>query len=150
MAKAPLKTNVIRLGHLDPKSQLLVERDGDRLVLSPEEAINACVSHDQAKEMIARRDMFLRQTRMLTDKLFQWVEDRKEKVAEGYLQTRSDCQMFLIVLTGSEYDPAIERELTDLTIEVAGDPAFSMLRLDVQALPKCEPDDVRSFIDLDD
>jgi len=150
MAKMPLKTNVIRLGHLDPKAQLLVERDGDRVVMTPDEAIDACLSRDQSKDLIARRDLFERQMRMLTAKLGQWIDERRAKVFEGYLQTRLDCQMFLIVLKGDEYDPAIEKSLTELTIDVASDPAFSMLRLDVQALPKCDTDDVKSFIDLDD
>ena len=149
MAQLPLRSNVIRLGQLDPNAQLLVEKDGDRLVVTPDEAIDAVISRDQAKDMLARRDLFERQMRLLTDRLVRWFTDHRLKLADAFLQTKSDCQMFLVVLRGNEYDPDIEAGLSELSIEIAGDPAFSMVRLDVQALPFCQTDDVRSFIDQD-
>jgi hypothetical protein len=150
MARAPLKRNVIRLGHLDPKDEFLAEKDGDRLIVTVEEAINACFTHEEAKELIGRRGLFQQQIRLLVNKLGRWSVAHHEKVADAYLQTQADCQMFLVVLKGSEYDPELERDLSELTVEVANDDAFSMLRLDVQSLPNCSTDDVRSFIDIDE
>jgi hypothetical protein len=149
MANVSLKPAVIRLGHFDPDTQVLVEKGGDRFVMSLEEAIDACLSREEAKQMIARRELFERQMRLLVDRLRQWVEKNKHDVADAYFQIRPECQMFLVVLRKVEHDDRIEQELTDLTIEVSDDPAFSMARLDVQALPNGPVDDVRSFVDLD-
>jgi hypothetical protein len=147
MANISSKPGIIRLAGMSPDTQILFEKDGDRVVKNIDEVIEACLTHDVATEMIARREMFLRQMRLLIAKLQRWCEDHKDVIKEAIFEPRYDSQMFLVVLNQTEYNPEIENELTELTIAVANDPVFSLIRFDVQTLPACEPDDVRSFID---
>jgi hypothetical protein len=147
MANPLMKPGLIRLTHKDQDSKVLVETGDDRFMLTVPEAVDACLSRDEHKELIARRDLFEHQMRLLWAKLKEWADEHSVAIREAWFQIRPECQMFLVVLRATEYSPEIETSLTDLTIEVANDPAFSMTRLDVQALPNCSPDDIRSFID---
>jgi hypothetical protein len=148
MADPLMQPALIRLTHEESDSRVLIDDGKDRFGLTVAEAIEACQRRDEVKGILERQNLFRAQIELLLTRLQEWVNQHKSGIRDAFFQLRRDRQLLLVVLRGYEYDATIENALTDLTLEVSGDEAFSMLRLDVQAMPNCDIDDVRSFIDV--
>lgn len=137
---------LFRLSHSD-QSQIWVEaEDGDKFTMVVSEAAKACQLLEKLKEQVIKNDTYEKQLRELKAKLGNWFTARKSSLKEAYLQASPEMQFFLAVLNENEYNEEIESSLTDLTIEVANNPEMTMLRLDVQSMPPCNKEDVRSFL----
>jgi len=153
VGKVSSKPDIIRLSDLGKNTRIVAEKDGDRVVRGPEEVAHAVLATDftleearAGRELANRRNLLRQQVELLQDKLFGWYNDRSAVVKEAYFVMSKDCQMFLVVQKEPEFNPELEQALSDLMIEVANDPAFSMTKLDVQAMPPCDEADIRSFI----
>lgn len=128
--------------------QLEYSRDGkvvvtddvqDRFLISVQEAVIAC--KDMAQSILYRR-----QFGMLVVKLGAWLQRHRQKVRKAFLTAREGTLLFLVVRSTAQFDASVTDALTDLAIDVSNDDGFSLMRLDVLALPDASDEAVKSFL----
>ena len=71
----------------------VVKLDGDQFILTAQQAVNACSAASDAV-------LFQAQFRDLLDKLYDWVEARKEKISSAFISTSQEGILLLIVQRG--------------------------------------------------
>lgn len=136
----PVAENVIELhcqnsgGHVR-----VVPPDRDLMTLPVELAIEACRAF---KHQIEFNDQFS----MLLDHLAKWMAQHRDRVSQAYLTTRDAGLLFLVIQSSSHYDSDLEDELTNLDLDVANDPDFSRVMLNVLGLPAVDEESIRSFL----
>lgn len=113
--------------------------DNDRFVLSVEEAAMACRS---MKQLLVFNDQF----EHLLSHLAQWMEDHKSKIKKAFVTVRDAGLMFLLVQNQVRFDGEFEDILSDLDIEIAQNPEYSLIHLSVLALPNCSQEGYESFL----
>jgi hypothetical protein len=129
--------------HLCPdegiETVVVTTKDGDRFVLTIEEAIAACQTGDRSRQ-------FFDQFRGVMERLTSWLNERPEKIDRAYLRIGRDGLDFTVVLRAKGFDPELEDSLTELDIEIAQNEAFELIKLDITALPYCSENSARSFV----
>ena len=123
------------------KVVLVTPQDNDKLVMSMEQAIEACRGYDpeqRARIQLAVNELF--------NLLGKWTSERGNVVKHAFLSIRDRTFLFLVVMAGEEYDSALEDDLTDLDLQIARNKTFSDLHLSVMAIPRCGPDGYESFL----
>jgi hypothetical protein len=113
----------------------------DRFFLTVQAAIMACQAFGQYEE-------FTRQFRKLQAKLTEWYESQEHHVAKAYLTVRDSAILFLVVQKSAAFSRDLEDSLTDLDIAIAQDDEFSLVRLNVLALPTASEESIQSFLVL--
>lgn len=135
------KQEYIRLKWSEKERVVLIEDgDEDRFSMTVEEAIESCKVYEREKQTIFRK-----QFKMLLDFLGAWSFKRKGKLAKIFLTIRDAGLLFLVVTRRKTYDDNLERELTELDVEIARSEDFSEIWLSVQALPLCDKNGYDSF-----
>ena len=117
----------------------VIPEDSDLMILSVNEAIEACRAFDQQLQ-------FKRQFDMLINTLGAWLQARKDRIAEAFVTTRDAGLLLLIVTKAPKYDTQFESDVTDLDIQIANDSDYKLIDLSVLALPKCPQESVYSFL----
>jgi hypothetical protein len=139
----PARTRAVIELHCQDRDGVVrvVPDDQDQMLLSVRDAIEACRAFDDQLR-------FGRQFDQLLQRLGEWVRERQASVRSAYLTARDFGLLFLLVRRGGQYDEALEESLTDLDLEVANDPDYSLIRLDVLAVPEVSAESLRSFLPL--
>lgn len=144
MSSAVSPTNIIRLKHGD-NSRIIVEmKDGDRFGISSNDAAMACRFYEAGQKAYGR------QVRALSNRLTEWFQANAPHVKEARLGPRPDGLLFLVVMSGPEYNPDLEDRMTELEAEIAQDPTLDMIRLEVQAVPDFGPASFQAFLPATD
>ncbi len=134
------RTEPIKLIYSEGNTQVVIEpEDQDRFVLRVEEAIRACRVYDEF------RSLFEKQLDHLKNMLGGWLRQQHEKTQKAFLTLQDDRMLFVVVMARKEYDPDLEKDLTELELRIAQDQECSQINLDVQALPSCDEHCYESF-----
>ncbi|HEY1065813.1 MAG TPA: hypothetical protein VGE52_06880 [Pirellulales bacterium] len=70
----------------------------------------------------------------LAARLVKWTAEHRDSVQASYLIPRSQAWQFVVVQKQNEFDEPLWRAVAELNIEIARDPAFSLLRFDAEAV----------------
>ncbi len=136
----PTTRSQIRLSYTDEDGSVFVNAEkGDRFLLTVQEAVIACGAFYKMAE-------FQTQMRRLMDRLGEWVDERRSKIKETYLTVRGSGLFYLVVTKDNHFDDELESALTNLDIEVANDDDFSLLKVEVLAIPNSPEECIKAFL----
>ncbi|MBL7132691.1 MAG: hypothetical protein ISS78_01205 [Phycisphaerae bacterium] len=141
MAIATLK-DAIRLNYYagDVTPVIVTPADHDRFMLSVKDAALACQA---GSDYVAFYQQF---EKRLLPRLAAWLTEHKEKVHQAFVSVREGGLLFLVVRQQARYDAEFTDDLSALDAEIARNPEFNMIRLDVLALPLVSDEGARSFL----
>lgn len=117
----------------------VIPSDQDLMILSVNEAINACRAFTEATRFKVQFDTLL-------NTIGKWLTTNQSSVAQAFLTTRDAGLLLLVVMKGEKYDSALEKEITELDIRIANDPDCQLIDLSVLAIPNCPKDSLQSFL----
>ena len=100
----------------------VVKLDGDRFVVTAQQAIDAC-------SLASNAALFQNQFRDLMDTLYSWVDDRKDKISSAFITVSREGILLLIVQKGVKADLLLEDELVQLDLDIANEEALSLLHI---------------------
>ncbi len=109
------------------------------MVMPVKMAIEACRAFNN---QIIFKDQF----DSLVNRLGKWTTEHENDLAAAYLTLRDAGLLFLVVLSGKEFNASVEAAMTDLDLEIANDSDYNLIRLAVHALPKCSEEELQSFL----
>ena len=89
---------------------------------------------------------FIDQFNALLDRLAAWIVANQAGVSTAFLTVQDEGLLFLVIQEGKIFDEALESELSDLSIELANEPNFSLIRVTMHALPNCSRDIYEAFL----
>lgn len=116
-------------------------KNRDMFFMTLGEAVAVCA--DFAKD----KNDFTAQVTDLLDALSEWVTQRRDGIKSAHLTFRPDRSVFFVVMQKeTPFDAKLSEELTDLDINVANDPAFDRLKLDVLLIPAVSRDSANAFL----
>ena len=113
--------------------------DNHIMAISVEAAVHAC-------RAFTNQILFKGQFDCLLDHLADWIDRHRSAIDEAYLTTRDSGLLFVVVTQSKTFDSAFEDELTALDIEVANDSDYSLIGMNVLAIPPSGDDTTHSFI----
>jgi hypothetical protein len=124
------------------------DREGRVKVILPDRHVMAMPVMAAVEACRAFRDQYIFQGQfeLLLDHLAQWLKDHRSVLASAYLTVRDAGLLFAVVRKDRVYDDHFEEALTDLDLEIANDSAYSLIRLDVLALPYVSDESVQCFL----
>lgn len=128
----------LHFGNRDGKVRV-VPPDRDIMILSVGFAMEAC-------RAFSKQMLFKNQFDQLLEHLAVWLSERGPQIESAFLTTRDSGLLFLIVQTSEAFDESLEDAITELDLAVANDEDFSLIRLAVHALPRCQESTYRSFL----
>ena len=123
-------------------------RDGQVRVMLPDNHIMAMSVEVAVHACRAFKDQILFKSQFdgLLPYLAEWIDLHSDDVKEAYLTTRDSGLLFLVVTKGKTFNGSFEDELTGLDIEVANDTDYSLINMNVLAIPPSGDEDTHSFI----
>lgn len=131
---------IVRLSVDGPARKVVVTLpDQHVMVMAVGHAVEACRAF---QNQLAFRDQF----QSLIHRLGTWIFDHQENLDKAYITSRDAGLLFLVVRKDTQYCDAFEDELTDLDLEVANDPDYDLIRLEVIALPAAPDESILSFL----
>jgi|GEM_PF-1748797 len=135
----PKRRSVVPLIEGEHDDVQVIRLDGDRFVTTAQQAINFL-------SLAGRAVAFQEQLKELLDRIYQWVEDRKHKIAAAYIVFGGDGITLVVVQRAVSFDFASEEELTNLDIEVANNEAFQLIPFSTLLVPKVGDTVLKSFL----
>lgn len=123
----------------DAQGVIVETPEGDRFVLSVQDAITACKSVENANR-------FVQQLGALFGRLNAWLAERPEKIDRAYLSLSDEGVDFTVVQRSKDFDPEVDEPLVELDINIASSPEFDLIKLDVMSLPYSPDESLRSFV----
>jgi len=124
----------------DDTGKVRVTPDNDTLLLlSVEEAINACRAFKRQLEFKSQFDQLL-------NALGAWIQARRPKISQAFLTTRDAGLLFLVVTATMQHDGDLEVDLTELDMQMANEAAYHLINLQVLAIPSCPPAAAHTFL----
>ena len=123
-------------------------RDGT-VVVTPQSQDRYCMRIDEAIELLQlkhQRDRATAQFEFLFRRLSDWIQQRGDRLKETFLTFRDGQWLFLMVSGSQQYDEQFEDEVTDLDIELAGDPELNLIDTAVLSLPSAGLQSLDSFL----
>jgi hypothetical protein len=119
----------------------VIRKNRDQFFLSLGEAVAVCAAF-----VMSRAD-FVSQMSDLLDKLSEWVRIRGDKIKSAFFTVRPDnSALFVVTQREVPFDATLSDELTDLDIEIANSEAYSLINLDVLAIPAVSRDSANAFL----
>jgi hypothetical protein len=113
--------------------------DGDRFVLSMQEAVDACGAFSKRKELGRQFDDLL-------SRIAQWLHPRVARIESAHLAIR-DGRLVLVVMQRAEpFDRQLCEELVEFDLELANDPGLDLIKLDVLTIPHVPLDAASAFV----
>ena len=142
MPRTTAETAPIRLTWNEKNRQVVISpKDNDLHVLTVEEVISALGAEGASARATAQL-----QFRALLNKLGEWNRKHGDKQSQVLLTLRDTNLLFLVVMKGRAHDPQLEDDLTELDLSIAQDDAFDKLSVSVLAIPHCDKDCIKSFV----
>jgi len=118
---------------------LVVSRSEDRFFMTAQEAVEACrAANDSAR--------FSQQFNDLLDQLSKWIEANQAKIHRAQVAVRENDLLFLVTQASPAYDDDLMDSLSALDIDVANSDRFSLIRLNVLAIPRTPDEASTAFI----
>lgn len=117
----------------------VIRLGGDRFVTTAQQAINYL-------SLAGRAVAFQQQLKELLNRIYQWVDDRKQKIAAAYIVSGGDGITLVVVQRVVSFDFAFEEELTELDIEVANNEAFQLIPFNTLLIPNVGDTVLKSFL----
>jgi len=117
----------------------VVRIEGDRFFLTAQQAIDALSLASQAVQ-------FQRQFSELLQRLYVWVNDRRQRLSAAYISISVEGLTLLVVQRNLVADFPLEDELVDLDIEVANDEEFNLVPFNTLLIPRVSNDVLKSFL----
>jgi hypothetical protein len=139
-AMPQVETRYIQLNYAKDGKVTVTSHDEDRFIVTIQEAVVAC---RDAEKILEYRRQFVDG---LVPKLKHWLEARGKKVRKAFLTIRDSGLLFLVVRQEAACDGEFTDALTSLEVDVANDPALSMIRMDTLALPDVSDEGLKSFL----
>ena len=119
----------------------VVRKNRDQFFLSLGEAVAVVAA------FASSRVDFTSQMSDLLDKLSEWVRAREDKIKSAFFTVRpNNSSLFLVTQKGIQFDETLSDELTDLDIEIANSDAYSLINLDVLAIPAVSRESANAFL----
>jgi hypothetical protein len=119
----------------------VVRKNRDQFFLSLGEAVAVFAA------FASSRVDFRSQMSDLLDKLSDWVRSREDKIKSACFTVRPDnSSLFVVTQKDVPFDETLSDELTDLDIEIANDEAYSLISLDVLAIPAVSRESANAFL----
>ena len=119
----------------------VIRRNRDQFFLSLGEAVAVCAA------FAASKAEFKSQMPDLLDKLSDWVKARQARIKSAFFTVRPDnSALFVVTQKESPFDETLSNDLTDLDIEIANSAAYSLINLDVLAIPAVSRDSANAFL----
>lgn len=124
------------------------DQDGQVRVVAPDKhvmivpvrvVVEACRAF---QDQIAFNDQFSE----LLDRLATWIVSHRDEVKLAFLTVHDAGLLFLVVQSSTEFNIDFEMALSDLSLEIANDSDFSLIRLAVHGLPDCSKDVYEAFL----
>jgi hypothetical protein len=133
----------IVLDYKASRGKVLVKPANDDLFfMSVQRAAEACQMADKAYA-------FGSQFRALLNKLGTWIVAHRRQIGNAFVTVRDGGFLFLVIQKKAVLDMDFEKEMTDLDLAVCSDSTFSLLRLNVLALPACTAESQAAFLYAD-
>jgi hypothetical protein len=123
----------------DTPGVVVTTKEGDRFILTLDEAIRACKSAEKATD-------YMRQFQGVLDRVTSWLTSHADGIELAYLTLGADGLDFTVVLRSMTFERDIEEDLTELDIEIAQHKEFDLIRLNVLSLPRCSDDNLGAFV----
>lgn len=117
----------------------VVRLEGDRFILTAQQAINALSLASQAAR-------FQSQFTELLERLYVWVDSRRTKISAAYISISRDGITLLIVQRGVAADFELEDELVDLDISIANEGEFDLVPFNTLLVPRVGTDVLKTFL----
>ncbi len=141
MGKQSTSSKPIRLNFHERGRQVVVTPENeDRFMMTVQEAASIL---QQANQQV----LFVGQFQLLLNALAAWLSKHRAKVFRSFLTVREGRLLFLVVRKQVRYDDPFDDSLTELDMQTAQDDRFSLIELEVLALPNASPGSFNSFLD---
>lgn len=133
------RAHITLLDEAKGRDVLVVSRSEDRFFMLAQEAVEACrAANDSAR--------FSQQFSDLLDNLSTWIEANKLKIHLAQIAVRENDLLFLVTQVAAAYDDDLMDSLSTLDIDVANSDRFSLIRLNVLAIPNAPDEASTAFI----
>ena len=80
------------------------------------------------------------------EKLYGWIESRKEIVSSAFISIGQEGILFLVVQKCIKADFALEDQLVELDLEVANDGSFDLIPFNTLLVPLVSDEVLQSFL----
>ncbi len=112
----------------------------DRFCLGVNDAIKGC-------QIVGDQMEFCFQVADLQNRLAAWIEERRDRIHCAYVTLRgADKLLFVVVQQAVPRDADLIGSLMDLDIDVACDPRFNRLNLEVLSVPRVSREALSAFL----
>lgn len=119
---------------------VVTPRDRQRFEIQTDRAIRILqVAHEET--------LFHKQFHLLLNHLAGWIRDHRAAIRNAYLTLHDGAFAFIVVRTSPRHDADFEDSLSDLDLDIAGDPALNLVTLNAIALPPVSEAGLSSFVD---
>ncbi len=122
----------------------------DKVVVTPRDQQRFEIQMDVAiriLQMANEESLFQKQLRLLLTHLGSWINRHRSAIRNAYLTLHDSALAFVVVRTRPSYDAEFEDALSDVDLEIANDPALSLITLHTLALPPVSEAGLLSFVD---
>jgi len=92
------------------------------------------------------RDAFVEQFGSVLGRLAQWLREHAKTFSRAFVTVRESGLLFVVLRDNAGFDPDFEDELTDLDLEIAQNPRFDHIDLNVLSLPRSSKTAYSSFL----
>jgi len=135
----PTRAKSVQLDWQDDEGQVTVTpANEDRFMLQMRTAIEVLQQSKQVEEFQLR-------LKVLMNALAVWLKSQ-EDVEKAYVTIRDGSLAFVVVRSTSRYSEEFEDAITDLEFEIANDPDFSGIDVEVIGLPSISKSALDSFL----
>ncbi len=139
MTTTTKRPSLILLREANNRQVVVTPRNNDAFVVTEEQAVLACRAHEKAH-------LFKTQFNGLLQLLGDWIQEHRGKLREASLTVRETDVLFLVVQKEKAFDEQLAADLTELDIEVADDAQYSLIDLEVMAIPAVTNESVKAFL----
>lgn len=125
------------------------QRDGN-LVVTPSDQDRFMVKVGKAIEILRqyqREDQFANQFNLLVKRLAAWLDQHAGRWQRAFLTAGESALRFIVMRRQARFEEEITDALSDLGVEIANDPDFSLIKLNTRALPLASNEALQSFLD---
>ena len=139
MTSIQQKRSVVALVEGTNDDLKVVRLDGDRFIITAQQAIDACSLASSAAR-------FQPQFHDLMDTLYSWIERRKAKISSAFVSIGKEGILFLVVQRKIKADFDLEDELVELDLKIATDNKLDLIPFNTLLVPQVSEEVLQSFL----
>lgn len=122
-----------------PATVMVKMADGDIFLTAMTDAARACQAVDKFRD-------FHQQFKTLLTTLQEWIDTNRARIRSAHLTMRERDMLFLVMQQQAEFDPTLADSLSELDVAIANSGEFSLIDMDVMAIPPVSPDSAKAFL----